>query len=51
MRRKRTKAEYIHKEQKKSAVLFAAAMKMGATLSGANNDVARALWDFGRMTG
>lgn len=46
-----TEAEYMRMVEKKTAVLFAAAMKMGATLSGANNDVARALWDFGRMTG
>jgi geranylgeranyl diphosphate synthase type I len=43
--------EYMRMVEKKTAVLFAAAMKMGATLSGANNDAARALWDFGRMTG
>ena len=33
------------------AVLFATALKMGASLSGANRDHARALWDFGRFTG
>jgi len=43
--------EYMRMVEKKTAVLFAASMKMGATLSGANNDAARALWDFGRMTG
>ncbi len=46
-----TAAEYMRMVEKKTAVLFAAAMKMGATLSGANNDIARALWDFGRLTG
>ncbi|GFO97366.1 dimethylallyltransferase [groundwater metagenome] len=46
-----TEAEYLRMVEKKTAVLFAAAMKMGATLSGANNDIARGLWDFGRMTG
>ncbi len=43
--------EYMRMVEKKTAVLFAASMKMGATLSGANNEMARALWDFGRMTG
>jgi geranylgeranyl diphosphate synthase type I len=43
--------EYMRMVEKKTAVLFAASMKMGATLSGANNDAARALWDFGRMAG
>lgn len=43
--------EYLCMVEKKTAVLFAAALKMGATLSGVNNDLARALWDFGRMTG
>jgi geranylgeranyl diphosphate synthase type I len=43
--------EYMRMVEKKTAVLFAASMKIGATLSGANNDAARALWDFGRMTG
>ena len=46
-----TEAEYLRMVEKKTAVLFAAAMKMGASLSGANNDIARALWDFGRMAG
>ncbi len=43
--------EYMRMVEKKTAVLFATAMKMGATLSGANNDMARALWDFGCRTG
>ena len=43
--------EYMRMVEKKTAVLFAASMKIGATLSGANNEMARALWDFGRMTG
>ncbi len=43
--------EYMRMVEKKTAVLFAASLKIGATLSGANNDAARALWDFGRMTG
>ncbi len=43
--------EYMRMVEKKTAVLFATSMKMGATLSGANRDEARALWDFGIRTG
>ncbi len=43
--------EYMRMVEKKTAVLFATALKIGATLSGANRDQARALWDFGRFTG
>ena len=46
-----TEQEYMRMVEKKTAVLFATAVKIGATLSGANNEMARALWDFGRMTG
>jgi geranylgeranyl diphosphate synthase type I len=46
-----TEDEYMRMVEKKTAVLFAAALKMGASLSGANHDHARALWDFGRFTG
>jgi geranylgeranyl diphosphate synthase type I len=46
-----TEEEYMRMVEKKTAVLFAAALKMGAALSGANRDHARALWDFGRFTG
>ncbi|MCX9085610.1 MAG: polyprenyl synthetase family protein [Candidatus Methanoperedens sp.] len=46
-----TEDEYMRMVEKKTAVLFAAALKMGASLSGSNNDNARALWDFGRFTG
>jgi len=46
-----TEEEYMRMVEKKTAVLFAAALKMGAALSGANHDHARALWDFGRFTG
>jgi geranylgeranyl diphosphate synthase type I len=46
-----TEDEYMRMVEKKTAVLFAAALKMGASLSGANNEHARALWDFGRFTG
>jgi geranylgeranyl diphosphate synthase type I len=43
--------EYMRMVEKKTAVLFAAAVKIGAILSGANRDVSRALWDFGIKTG
>ncbi len=46
-----TEEEYIRMVEKKTAVLFAAAVKMGAILSGANRDVSRALWDFGCRVG
>ncbi|MFA4957163.1 MAG: polyprenyl synthetase family protein [Candidatus Methanoperedens sp.] len=46
-----TEDEYMRMVEKKTAVLFAAALKMGASLSGANHEHARALWDFGRFTG
>ncbi len=46
-----TEEEYMRMVEKKTAVLFATALKIGATLSGANRDQARALWDFGRLTG
>ncbi|MCX9010063.1 MAG: polyprenyl synthetase family protein [Candidatus Methanoperedens sp.] len=43
--------EYMRMVEKKTAVLFAAAVKIGAILSGANRDASRALWDFGIKTG
>jgi geranylgeranyl diphosphate synthase type I len=43
--------EYMRMVEKKTAVLFATAVKIGATLSGANNDISRALWDYGRFAG
>ncbi len=43
--------EYMRMVEKKTAVLFASAVKMGAILSGANREAVRALWDFGRLTG
>ncbi|MCE8423108.1 MAG: polyprenyl synthetase family protein [Candidatus Methanoperedens sp.] len=46
-----TEEEYMRMVEKKTAVLFAAAVKIGAILSGANRDISRALWDFGRLTG
>jgi len=46
-----TEEEYMRMVEKKTAVLFATALKLGASLSGANRDHSRALWDFGRLTG
>lgn len=46
-----TEEEYMRMVEKKTGVLFATALKIGATLSGANRDQARALWDFGRLAG
>lgn len=46
-----TEEEYMRMVEKKTAVLFAAAVKIGAILSGANRDVSRALWDYGRLAG
>ncbi len=43
--------EYMRMVEKKTAVLFASALKMGAVLSGANRDSVRSLWDFGCKTG
>lgn len=46
-----TEEEYMRMVEKKTAVLFAAAVKIGAILSGANRDFSRALWDYGRLAG
>jgi geranylgeranyl diphosphate synthase type I len=46
-----TEEEYMRMVEKKTAVLFATAAKIGAILSGANRDLSRALWDYGRLTG
>lgn len=43
--------EYMRMVEKKTAALFATALKMGAVLSGAKREDARALWDFGMHTG
>lgn len=43
--------EYMRMVEKKTAVLFATALKLGAMLSGATREHVRALWDFGRLTG
>lgn len=46
-----TEEEYLQMVEKKTAVLFAAALKIGAILSGANEKISNALWDFGRLAG
>ncbi len=46
-----TEEEYMRMVEKKTAVLFATAVKIGAILSGANRDLSRALWDYGRLAG
>ncbi len=43
--------EYMRMVEKKTAVLFATAVRIGAALSGANRDMSRALWDYGRLAG
>ncbi|MCX9013818.1 MAG: polyprenyl synthetase family protein [Candidatus Methanoperedens sp.] len=43
--------EYLEMVEKKTAVLFAGALKTGAILSGAGKKEAQALWDFGILTG
>ena len=43
--------EYLEMVEKKTAVLFAGALKTGAILSGAGEKEAKALWDFGILTG
>src|SRR3990172_1086905 len=46
-----TEAEYMRMVEKKTAVLFATALKIGATLSCADREQSRALWNFGIKTG
>ncbi|SNQ59112.1 polyprenyl synthetase family protein [Candidatus Methanoperedens nitratireducens] len=46
-----TEEEYICMVERKTALLFAAALKIGAILSGANKDISQALWNFGRLAG
>jgi len=46
-----TEDEYMRMVEKKTAVLFATALKIGATLSCANREQSRALWNFGIKTG
>lgn len=46
-----TEKEYLHMVEKKTAVLFAASLKIGAILAGASKKEAQGLWDFGLQTG
>ncbi|WP_320408803.1 polyprenyl synthetase family protein [Candidatus Methanoperedens nitratireducens] len=46
-----TEEEYMTMVEKKTAALFAAALKIGAILSGAKRDVSQALWDYGFLAG
>ncbi len=46
-----TEDEYFQMVGKKTAILFATALKMGAILSGANRNISQPLWDFGRLAG
>ncbi len=46
-----TEEEYMTMVEKKTAALFAAALKIGAILSGAKRDESQALWDYGRLAG
>lgn len=43
--------EYMEMVEKKTGVLYGASACMGAVLSGASDDVAKGLSDFGRLTG
>lgn len=43
--------EYLEMIEKKTSVLYAASIKIGALLGGASDEVADALYDFGRMIG
>ena len=46
-----TESEYLQMAEKKTAVLFAAGLKIGAVLSNASREEAQALWDFGCLAG
>lgn len=46
-----TESEYLQMVEKKTAVLFAAGLKIGAVLSNASKEEAQALWDFGCLAG
>ncbi|VVB88385.1 Geranylfarnesyl diphosphate synthase [uncultured archaeon] len=46
-----TESEYLQMVEKKTAVLFAAGLKIGAVLSNASREEAQALWDFGCLAG
>ncbi len=46
-----TESDYLQMVEKKTAVLFAAGLKIGAILSNASKEEAQALWDFGCLAG
>ncbi len=46
-----SEGEYMEMVEKKTGVLYGAAARMGAVLSGASNEAAQGLDDFGRLTG
>ncbi|MGB9940923.1 polyprenyl synthetase family protein [Methanosarcina sp.] len=50
-REKVTKPEYIEMVEKKTSVLYAAAAKIGALLGGASDEIAEALYQYGRLIG
>jgi geranylgeranyl diphosphate synthase type I len=50
-REKVSKSEYIEMVEKKTSVLYAAAAKIGALLGGASDEVAEALFEYGRLIG
>jgi len=46
-----TEEEYLEMIEKKTGVLYAASCQIGAILGGASDDVADALYEFGRLIG
>ncbi len=46
-----TEKEYLAMVEKKTAVLYAAAAKIGGILAGASQAEVEALWEYGRLTG
>jgi geranylgeranyl diphosphate synthase type I len=46
-----TESEYIEMVEKKTSVLYAAAAKIGALLGGASDEIAEALYEYGRLIG
>ena len=46
-----TEEEYLEMVEKKTSVLYGAAAKVGALLGGASDEVADALYEFGRLVG
>ncbi|HET8687381.1 MAG TPA: polyprenyl synthetase family protein [Methanosarcina sp.] len=46
-----SQSEYIEMVEKKTSVLYAAAAKIGALLGGASDEIAEALYEYGRLIG